>query len=191
MITCLVASSLLAILPASLAKTKPATPTFTIEEVSQKTFSLKIKNQPLMQPSDGSTIYLYHQARVKYPYDSDDKWSLVKSYSGTFSSYYDSTYFTQSDSQYTMLYVGSGLSEKIDIQVRAVVGTLAYDESGIQFSGVEGDWSRTQTLNSNQPTLPPTSTPLSNTSYPSITQNPLTPNQSNTDNQACLVLLRG
>jgi hypothetical protein len=181
LVTVLVASSLMVVLPASLAQTKPATPTFTIEypdEYAQH--YLKIKNQPFAPyTSNGATVNLYYQARYKVP--NGDEWWFIN--------YAPSEYVLQTDSQdYSIITIGQRDGHQIDVQVRALVGTITYVPSHLgimygywEFKGVESDWSSTQTVTLNPPTSLPASPSSSNTPYPSATQNPSSPNQPNTD----------
>ena len=69
---------------------------------------------------------------------------------------------------------------QIDIQVRALIGTVTYIPKYVygfahyEFDGVEGDWSRTLTVTVDQPTSTPTS------SLPStVSQNNSNPSTSN------------
>ncbi|MDR2719227.1 MAG: hypothetical protein LBC03_00245 [Nitrososphaerota archaeon] len=164
------------------SETKPAKPTFTIEypdEYAQ--YYLKIKNQPFTPytNNDGAIINLYYQARYKDP--SGDEWWFIN--------YSPGEYVKQIESQeYSIITIGMRDGQKIDVQVRALVGTITWVPNYISiygyytFEGVEGDWSNTQTIMLNQQTFLPTLVPSPNTSYPSITQDPLSSNQPNVDN---------
>jgi hypothetical protein len=168
LITCLAASSLLMILPASLAQTtKPATPTFTIE-YSDNEILLKITNQPFTPYTEnGLTVNLYYEAQVKRQGAVDSLWTSANPS--------PTPYVLQTDSQYTIIPIGVG--HNADVRVRAVVGTVidipynpdAPYSARCEFKGVEGDWSHTQTVTLNRPTFSsPSSTSPANT-------NPSTP----------------
>jgi hypothetical protein len=96
----------------------------------------------------------------------------------------------QTDSQYTMLCIPVFRDgQKLDIQVRALAGSVIHHPGAIifaqyEFRGVEGDWSNIQTLTFSRPSFAPTvllpvTAPPVNTSP--ANQNPSTPNQPNTD----------
>jgi hypothetical protein len=190
LITCLVISSLLVILPVSLAQTKPAAPTFTVEYPGEyaQTY-LKIKNQPFTSyTSNGGTVNLYYQARYKDPYG--DEWWFI--------SYAPSEYVKQTDQEYSIINIGARDGEKIDVQVRALVGTVTWIPHYIsnygywEFEGVEGDWSDTQTVPLNQPTSShtaalPVNTPPVNTS--TANPNPSTSKPLDTDNPSLFGLV--
>jgi hypothetical protein len=204
-------------------ETKPATPTFTVEEITQsydvppsytkdpytgetithpgytvenKNIYIKIKNQPLTQPNNGSILYLYYQYRYKGHYSNDD-WYLVPSN--------PKEYFEQTDSEYTRIpyYDKLPRKEQVDIEVRALIGVVEYVSNYMppvfaahyEFRGVEGDWSNTvvvtfdpltfttlppnnlapSTLHSSTPSVPSTNSP-SNILPTSEPHNPLSKN---------------
>jgi hypothetical protein len=195
-------SSLLAILPASLALSKPSTPTFTIIEISSpydippiytinpytgenklysagvhvenKTTYIKIKNQPFTQDPDNN-LSLYYQLRFKGHYLPDEDY-----YSWQTADFPDYL-IAQSDSEYTFMPFNYAfqMGDQVDIQVRAVIGGYyihnMYGFNNPQFSGDSySDWSRTQTLTIGSP---PSSTVLPSTSNPTnLPQNTLPSN---------------
>jgi len=179
LVAVLVVSSLLMILPVSLAQTKPAKPTFTIEYPDEyDQYYLKIKNQPFTPyTNNGATVNLYYQARYKDPHG--DEWGFIN--------YSPSEYVKQIESQeHSIITIGARDGQEIDVQVRALVGTVTWVPHYIsiyghwEFEGVESDWSNTQTVPLNQPTSSPTSSFPVNTSP--TKPNPSTPNQSNIEN---------
>jgi len=157
-----------------VAEIKPAAPSFTVQEISQpydvpptttttvnqytgeektitypgytvenKTTYLVIKNQPFTpyKNNKGETInlYYYYAYRGHY-YVGEGGWS-----SGRFQ------YYAPSDSEYTLIPFDGTIpsSGKIDIRVKAVIGTLEPIFPGLEgsdvfyfnFEGVEGDYS--------------------------------------------------
>ncbi|MCL1969867.1 MAG: hypothetical protein FWF66_00095 [Candidatus Bathyarchaeota archaeon] len=182
-------SSLLVILPTSLAQIKPDIPTFTIEYPDEYGQSyLRIKNQPFTPytNNDGNAVNLYYQARYKDPHG--DEWWFIN--------YSPSEYVKQIESQeYSIITIGMRDGQAITVQVRALVGTVTWVPHDIsiygyyKFEGVEGDWSNTQTVPLNGsassptaslPVTPPVNTFPANT--PPTNTKPLTPNPSNIDN---------
>jgi hypothetical protein len=173
------------ILPTSLAQTKPAKPTFTLE-VSDGDVYLNITNQPFTPYTDnGSEINLYYEAYIKKQGAVDSSWTTTNTP--------PFHYVIQTDSQYTKLYVGTQFNQNLDVKVRAVVGTiihLPYDPDSpfsarYEFKGVEGDWSDTQIVPLNRPA--PSSTASFPVTFPPVNTspanpNPSTPNQPDTNN---------
>ena len=174
LVTVLMVSNLLVILPASLAQTKPATPIFTVEYLGNEWF-LKITNQPFTNSVNGAVVCLYYEAQVKRQGVDDQWWPAVNIIV---------PYVMQTDSQqYTM--IPFSVHNNLDVRVRALVGTVIYHPSSvespapvpIEFKGVEGDWSETLTVTSDLlMSLFPSNTPTYSN------PNPLTPNPLNTDN---------
>jgi hypothetical protein len=168
------------ILPASLAQTKPDTPTFTIEyplilDFNSDGLNLNITNKPFTPYTDhGYEVNLYYEAQIRKQGWVDSSWAAVINA--------PTPYVKQSDSQYTVIPLP--ISHNLDVRVRAVVGTvidIPYNpdtpySARYEFKGVEGDWSNIQIVTINLPTSPPTSSLPSNTS-PANT-NPSTPNPS-------------
>lgn len=150
LIIVLVLSSSSVILPASLALTKPSTPTFTIEEIStsydvpptyekdpytgetitkpgytteNKNTYIKIKNQPFtpVTKDDGSYVKLYYQYRYKGHYSDNNEWQTPP--------YSDYSFEQSINSEYTLIYLAlyrAGAEtphegDKFDVQVRAVI----------------------------------------------------------------------
>ena len=206
LIAILTTSSLLTSLPISLAQTRPTVPTFTIVEISSpydvpptyttnpytgetvlssqgyhvenKTTYLKVKNQHVTQPNNGSTLYLYYQYRYKGSY-SNNAWHLVP--------YAPEDYIKQTDSEHTLIPF-SAPSGQIDVQVRALIGFVTYIPNYMapggfayyEFNGVEGDWSNTQTLTFDpSPSSPVLPSPPSNL-------DPSTSNQFDSEDTALL-----
>jgi hypothetical protein len=117
-------------------------PGYTVEN---KTIYLVVKNQPFTPYKNGKgemmNLYYYYAYRGHY-YEGGGGWSW-----GRFQ------YYAQSDSEYTFIHFDGTIPSngKIDIKVRALVGTLSLrnpipglDSSGnfyFSFEGVEGDYS--------------------------------------------------
>jgi hypothetical protein len=183
--------------PCVALEAKPAIPTFTIQEISQpydvspttttsvdpytgeekiitypgytvenKTVYIVIKNQPFTpyKNDKGETMHLYYEYHVRGHYiEGEGGWSLPQP-----------QYYEQSDSEYTLiLFKGLPSSGKVDVEVRALIGTLTSRppllgfESGdgfyYRFEGIEGEYS-TITVSSSDLI---TSTALPSSSSPS------------------------
>jgi hypothetical protein len=173
-ITCLVASSLLVVLPASLAQTtKPSTPIFTIEypaiiEVHSGGLYLNITNQPFTPyTDDGSEINLYYEAQIRKQGWVDTSWTPVIN---------TRPYIEQSDTQYTI--IDLPISQNLDVRVRALLGTVIHNPNNpdaaftawYEFKGVENDWSDIQVVTINWPTSAPSNTSPANTDTPMPSQ---------------------
>ncbi|MCL2642219.1 MAG: hypothetical protein FWD52_01700 [Candidatus Bathyarchaeota archaeon] len=175
LMTCLVASSLLVILPASLAQTKPTKPTLTIQQETEGIY-LKIKNQPFTPytNSNGYEINLYYQYRFKSIHASADTPSNWQT---------SQIELVQSNSEHIMIPLsGWDMWNNTDFQVRLLIGTFtvrtpAFGYSDPAFEGVTSDWSSTQTLKIYWPNSSSTSTPPR-----SNNPNPSSPNQHDDDN---------
>ena len=150
-------------------ETKPATPTFIIEEISQPYD---------VPPTTTTTVdpYTGEKTTITYPgYHVENKTTYIKiknqpntqpnngttlqlyyqqRYKGHYSNdewiLYPSTawgYAEQSDSEYTLLLFSKGMPRhgQVDIQIRALTGTIIYEPAWLtepeRFVGVAGDWS--------------------------------------------------
>jgi hypothetical protein len=175
LVVALALSSLLAVLPISLAQTKPATPTFAIQQETDGIY-LKIRNQSFTPytNSSGYEINLYYQYRFKSIYASADTPSNWQT---------SQIELMKSSAEYiTIPLSGWDMWNNTDFQVRLLIGTFtvripAFGFSDPAFEGVTSDWSSTQTLKFYWPiSSTPTSTSPSNNPTPS------TLDQPNTDN---------
>jgi ABC-type sugar transport system permease subunit len=185
---------------ASVDNVKPVVPSFTLKEIAQpydvppssttivdgytgekttidypgyhvenKTVYIVIKNQPF-------TPYKYDEYTMAYLH-YEYSWKPHYSDGGWFSSYPE--YFSQSDSEYTMIPFNELPSDgKIDIRVRALAGGISRrqpippesgDRTYYSFSGVKGDFG-VITVSSDMV--------LESTSWPSSTVLPTNPENS-------------
>ena len=168
-----------------------------------ETVTVKINNQPFTpyQTNDGNAtqnIDLYYSIRTKGHFGG--QWVTS---GGLYTNYYPAnsgqitevTFFVGSngpngDSMPNNMVLNVEDGGQVDFEVQALIGYLTPQISvtqsfGVQnyevFTGIEGDWSNTQTLTigENTATVTPSASLPSQSVSPSENQNP-TPNQSNT-----------